>query len=108
MPPARWAPSWAANATTSAQETVRGQCASRTALASSTTSKPRMLGLFATESFSATLPGMESRRMEPSQPRTKQSWKCMRTSPAPTPESRARPRWTALRTISSACGHECL
>ena len=92
----------------SAQETVRGQCASRTALASSMTSKPRMLGLLATESFSALLPGVELMRMEASQPRTKQSWKCIRMSPAPTPGSRAIPRRTALRTISSACGHECL
>ena len=60
--------SLAANATISAQETAPLQTASSLAFALSMTSYPRKLGLLAKESFSAVLEGVESRRIDPSQP----------------------------------------
>jgi hypothetical protein len=91
----------------SAQETTPGQAASSLALMASTTSYPRT-PRFSGASFSAVLPGVESSRMEPSQPSTKQSRE-KRRSTAP-----ARWRFSAtmavisLNMTSSACGHVSL
>lgn len=60
--------SLAAKATTSAQETTPGHMDSSRVFALSMTSKPRRLGLFIGESFSAVFPGVESIKTDPSHP----------------------------------------
>ena len=65
--PVRLMLSRAANATMSAQDTVRAQLFSTAALAASITSKPRRLGLFGAASRSA-VPLADTSRTEASQP----------------------------------------
>uniref|UniRef100_A0A0A9EDH7 Uncharacterized protein n=2 Tax=Arundo donax TaxID=35708 RepID=A0A0A9EDH7_ARUDO len=98
----------AAKATMSAQETVLGHWASMAALAASMTSKPRRLGLLGMASFSAVLFGVESISTEPSQPCTKQSWKCRRMRPAAMPLLFLKAAATACCTRVSADGQVLL
>jgi hypothetical protein len=58
----------AARARMSAQETVPGQAASRAALISSMTSKPRAESLLGLDRFSLTMDPLLSRRIDASQP----------------------------------------
>ena len=88
----------AARATMSAQETTPGQTSSTLALIWSMTSYPRTELLFGAAVFSPTNPvaGTSSRRMDASQPWTKQSWKKRRMREAPI----RRSAWMALATVA--------
>jgi hypothetical protein len=79
----------AANARVSAHETTPGQAASSAALAASITSNPRRLFTLGRPNISvgSLEPLVFLRRTEASHPRTKQSWKKRRMSPAPMPGS---------------------
>jgi len=91
----------AANAKISAQETTPGHAASSCVLALSMTSNPWRLR-FGPAVLSVLAPDI---RIEPSQPWTKQSWKCILSIPGAILGSELKPAFTAFRTIVSALGH---
>ncbi|KAM0850608.1 hypothetical protein ACQ4PT_052952 [Festuca glaucescens] len=104
-PPRRLTASRDASARTSAQETVALHAASTRALTASTASKPRRDPRFGPAAFSAVSPGASSRRTEPSQPLTKQSWKKRRRTEAPVRGSAATACAIADRTAGCRPGH---
>jgi hypothetical protein len=100
--------SLATTAMMSAQETVCGQACSSAALISSMTSYPRSESRFGMDRFSVVnrpLPSASS-STDASQPCTKQSWKCIRSSDAAMRGSLACSLATMAPMTACICGHE--